>query len=70
MKMLWKGINGLITLPNNLNTIAHLTDMSSSHIKDPVEIAKQFNTFLLVLQIILQRMSQEFQGLPYFFLFS
>ena len=31
--------------PNNVNTIAHLVDMSGSQIKDPVEMANKFNHF-------------------------
>ena len=61
MKMLWKGIKSIVTMkPNNLGTITHLTDISDSHIKDPVKIADQFNYFFyLVLQIISQRITQE-----------
>ena len=44
MKMLWKDIKSVVTMnPDNLNTIAHLTDVSSSQIKDLVEMANQFN---------------------------
>ena len=44
--MLWKGIKGIVTMkPNNLNSISHLTDMSGSHIKDPVKMQISLTTF-------------------------
>ena len=46
MKMLWKGIKNIVSLkPNNLDTILHLTDENGSKIKDPVNIAIQFNRY-------------------------
>ena len=44
--MLWRGIKSIVTMkPKNFDTLTHLTDMSGSHIKDPVKIANQFSHF-------------------------
>lgn len=46
MKLLWKGIKGIISLkPNNTDTISHLVDDNGLKISDSIHIANEFNEY-------------------------
>lgn len=44
MRVRWKGIKNIVSLKsNNIDAAPHVLDKNSSEIRDPVEIADQFN---------------------------
>ena len=46
MKLLWKGIKGIISIkPGNNETISYVKGKNGSKLSDPVKIATEFNKY-------------------------
>ena len=46
MKKLWKGIKSIVSLRyDNIDTISYVSDQNGTQLKDPVQIANQFNHY-------------------------
>ena len=69
MKMIWKGIKVIISIKTgNIEAILYLKDKNGSKLSDPVKIATEFSTnILLILLLVSQSKSQELKSpLDYF----